>query len=248
MAACDVTEHRYGGARISQRLASGYLDASAMCQAAGQKLEPWLAARSTRLRVQAMAQRWGVAGDQLVQRSVEQGRVRCWLHPALARRLAAWLSPHWAVAVEQWLAAWAAEAGPMVPPEALPRYVVAPYRLAYGYFSFHNELVLHLLGPLARDGFEWPCRRWPAAADGVAFDTWLGGRGVAVRAFSVYRHHPLAGPAFQARLYPMALYPLLREYLYGEWLAKRIAGHLAGLNPPRALPAHSWQLPWGEGG
>lgn len=240
MDACNVIEHPYARHRVGQCLATGYLDASAMCAAVGQLLEPWLATRSTRQRLQAMAQREGVPTGCLVLRKVARGRVCCWLHPALARRLAAWLSPELATAVEQWLKGWDSAAAPL---PVAPRYVVQPHRWGYRYFSFHNELLLQLLGPLAREGLHWPAERWPGEADETAFTVWLAGRGIAVHAFACYHHVPPSGPGFDARLYPQVVYPRLREYLHGEWLSRRLAPYFASLRPPRALPLSLWCLP-----
>ncbi|CAC5339703.1 MULTISPECIES: KilA-N domain-containing protein [Planktothrix] len=104
---------------IGQRRGDGYLNATALCKAAGKKwshyfendaTKEYLAALSENLGIEIIARNpvVGIPATELIQ--VFQGADKpvqgTWVHPQVAVHLAMWLSPEFAVQVTQWVVLW----------------------------------------------------------------------------------------------------------------------------------------------
>ena len=124
---------------IGQRRGDGYLNATALCKAAGKKwshyfengaTKEYLAALSENLGIEIIARNplTGIPAMALIQ--VFQGGNKAnlsvsgtWVHPQVAVHLAMWLSPEFAVQVTQWVVLWMSgtdsqpQSQPSEPPE-----------------------------------------------------------------------------------------------------------------------------------
>lgn len=97
-----ILSHEIDGHRIAQRPADGFVDATALCKAAGKKWSHFAGLDSTKEFIQALAESTGIPVDSIVgQRSGRGGGT--WVHPDLAVNLAQWLSPRFAVQVSKWV-------------------------------------------------------------------------------------------------------------------------------------------------
>ena len=107
----ELIAHDIDGAVICQRATDGYLNATAMCQAAGKLFGHYRENKQTRAFLEELKGSIGIPIDQLVV-SVTTGEndVRgTWVHPYVAIHLAQWLSPRFAVQVSHWVYNWTAD-------------------------------------------------------------------------------------------------------------------------------------------
>ncbi|WP_426041487.1 KilA-N domain-containing protein [Brevundimonas sp. TWP2-3-4b1] len=109
----DLIPHDYRGSIIGQRAKDGYINATAMCQAAGREFKHYRENRSTKDFLDALATEVGIPTTVLVQ-SLSGGVATLqgtWVHPQVAIHLAQWASPRFAVLVSQWVLEWMTGAG-----------------------------------------------------------------------------------------------------------------------------------------
>ncbi len=103
-----LVPHTYQGALISQRAADGYINATAMCRAAGRLWADYNRLAATRAYLVALSGSMGIPIDQIVSSVVDgpnEGR-GTWVHPQVAIHLAQWLSAEFAVKVTEWVYEW----------------------------------------------------------------------------------------------------------------------------------------------
>ncbi|HEX8583844.1 MAG TPA: KilA-N domain-containing protein [Allosphingosinicella sp.] len=103
-----LVPHSYQGAVIQQRLNDGYINATAMCKAAGKEWANYNQNASTREFLAALERSLGIPRD-LIVRSILAGPNEhrgTWVHPQVAMNLAQWLSPEFAVLVSEWVFDW----------------------------------------------------------------------------------------------------------------------------------------------
>lgn len=103
-----LVPHTYQGAIVQQRLNDGYMNATAMCKAAGRLLNDYTRNRSTQEFLAALAGSTGIPVDLLVRTTVTgPNEYRgTWVHPQVAINLAQWLSAEFAVMVSEWIFEW----------------------------------------------------------------------------------------------------------------------------------------------
>ena len=100
--------HTYQGQVVRQRSRDGYVNATAMCQAAGKAWADYNRLSSTKAFVEELSTVMGIPITELIQ-SVIGGNPALqgtWIHPQIAIHLAQWLSPAFAVSVTQWVYEW----------------------------------------------------------------------------------------------------------------------------------------------
>lgn len=103
-----LVPHAYQGEVIHQRQGNGYIDATAMCKAAGKSFFDYGRLGTTKAFVAELATETGIPASELIQ-SVKGGNAALqgtWVHPHVAINLAQWLSPKFAVRVSQWVYDW----------------------------------------------------------------------------------------------------------------------------------------------
>ncbi|MFZ3485012.1 KilA-N domain-containing protein [Sphingomonas sp. 3-13AW] len=102
----ELVPHTYQGALIQQRSADGYINATAMCKAAGREWSSYR--RSAEPFVTALEGSLQIRRDLIIQ-SITAGANDArgtWVHPQVAIHLAQWLSPEFAVKVTEWVYEW----------------------------------------------------------------------------------------------------------------------------------------------
>lgn len=103
-----LVPHTYQGSVISQREADGYINATAMCKAAGKLFADYNRLSTTAAFLAALQRSMGIPIDHIVA-SITTGPNETrgtWVHPQVAIHLAQWLSPEFAVKVTEWVYEW----------------------------------------------------------------------------------------------------------------------------------------------
>lgn len=104
-----IISHDFNRTAIQQRAEDGYLNATAMCKAAGKRFNDYSVLSTTQDFLAALASDTGILVSQLVvskrgnSKAFTQGT---WIHPHVAIHLAQWLSPEFAVQVTKWVFEW----------------------------------------------------------------------------------------------------------------------------------------------
>lgn len=103
-----LVPHTYQGAVIQQRINDGYINATAMCQAAGKEWSAYRRLDTTGEFIYALERSLQIHRDLLI-RSIITGpneQRGTWVHPQVAIHLAQWASAEFAVLVSEWVFEW----------------------------------------------------------------------------------------------------------------------------------------------
>ena len=232
--------HKVKNQLVHQRPIDGYINATAMCKAAGKRFETYNQNDSTRAFLGALEAEVGIPRSQLVQsiggdRPELQGT---WVHPQVAINLAQWLSPKFAVQVSRWVFEWfsgQAVHGPSGRLDHVRRYLVNQHKIPPDHFSMLNQMIFRLLAPLESHGYVLPRHMWPDIALGRMFSTWLRSEGHDPDDFPTYEHEFTDGRRpVQARLYPNELMTEFNEQLQ-KWLTDGRAREYFGSRDEMAI-------------
>lgn len=207
---------------IYQRVKDGYVNATAMCKAAGREWSSYR--RSADAFVAALEGSLQIRRDLLIQTvSTGANELRgTWVHPQVAINLAQWLSPEFAVKVTQWIFDWMSG---KIPGGNLPyhlrRYMANMTNVPVGYFSILNEVTLALIAPLEQMGYTLPQNMIPDISLGRLFSGWLRENGYDPDNMPRYYHSYEDGRVIDARAYPKALREGFERFFVGEWMHKK---------------------------
>lgn len=230
--------HKAENELISQRVEDGYVNATAMCKAAGKEWSKYYRLTTTKVFIEKLSTALHIRQDALIQSIVGglpdmQGT---WVHPQVAIHLAQWLSADFAVLVTQWVMDWMT--GKLQTPNLpyhLRRYMANMHNVPYGHFSMLNEITLHLIGPLEQLGYSVTSDRVPDISMGKIFSKYLKENGYPVDTYPTYKHHYEDGRVVDARAYPNEHIEMVRKFFVEEWLKNRSEKYFAE-KEPEALP------------
>lgn len=96
---------RYWNNRTIRQRKDGYLSATDMCQACNKLFADWKRLKATTEYLQALQESMGYPIDQLIDINESTGTNEnrgTWVHRRISIRLAQWLSPSFAVKVDEW--------------------------------------------------------------------------------------------------------------------------------------------------
>ena len=223
---------------ISQRITDGYINATAMCKAAGKKINDYGRLSTTQAFLKELSSETGIPASGLVQ-IIKGGSPQfqgTWVHPQVAIHLAQWLSPKFAVLVSKWVFEWMS--GNIQQPQLpyhLKRYLINMPNVPYGYFSMLNEVTLSLIGPLEALGYTVSSCMIPDISLGRTFSKHLRSLGYPVDDYPTYPHKYEDGRIVDARAYPNALIGELRRFFVEEWLRDKSQEYFSKRDPS-ALP------------
>jgi hypothetical protein len=219
--------HKVRGEVIEQRIADGYINATAMCKASGREFKHYNANAATKAFLDELSSEVGIPTSGLVQ-SISGGipeHQGTWVHPQVAIHLGQWLSPRFAVLVSKWVFDWMSAGAPKTPslPYHLRRYMTNQKNVPKGHFSVLNEITLALIGPMEADGYTLPESLWPDISQGLMFAKWLRKvKNLDTKAMPYYRHEFEDGrPAVLAKAYPNDLLVDFRTHFTEYWLPYR---------------------------
>lgn len=106
--------HEYQGEVVRLRSKDGYVNATAMCKAAGKFWADYYRLASTKDFLDELATEVGIPITELIQ-SITGGHPAIqgtWVHPQVAIHLAQWASAQFAVRVTQWVYDWMTQLSP----------------------------------------------------------------------------------------------------------------------------------------
>lgn len=213
---------------IYQRVKDGYVNATAMCKAAGKNFADYNRLASTKAFIDELSSDMGFPITELVQ-SIQGGNPTLqgtWVHPQVAIHLAQWLSPKFAVQVTKWVFDWMSgkvPGGNM--PYHLRRYMANLTNVPSGYFSILNEVTLALIAPLEQMGYTLPQTMVPDISLGRTFSGWLRDNGYDPDSMPRYNHFYEDGRIVDARAYPKVLRHKFERYFVEEWMHKKALGY-----------------------
>jgi hypothetical protein len=224
--------HAYQGHTIEQRAKDGYINATAMCQAASKNWNDYSRLNGTHAFLAELAADTGIPVSEIVQsiRGGDPYRQGTWVHPQVAIHLAQWLSAKFAVLVSKWVYEWmSGRTKTSTIPYHLRRYVTNQKNVPRGHFSVLNEIALALIAPLEVQGYTLPEHMWPDISEGKMFAKWLRDRhGVDTTAMPTYIHEFQDGRASQpAKAYPNAWLAEFRAHFENVWLPQRATDYFA---------------------
>jgi KilA-N domain len=224
----DLIPHLVHGGIIYQRPKDGYINATAMCQAASRQFGHYRENKTTREFLAALSAAIGIPITELVQSltggdPLFQGT---WVHPQVAIHLGQWVSPAFAVQVSQWVYDWMSGSAPASVADAVPyhlrRYVANQPNVPVAHFSVLTEMTQMLIAPMEIMGYTLPESLLPDISQGRMYCKWLRDKyGIDTDALPTYAHVYEDGRRVPAKAYPENLLPDFRKHFREEWLPNR---------------------------
>lgn len=143
---------------IYQRASDGYVNATAMCKAAGKLFADYSRSKNTQAYLQALSSDMGIPISEIVQviKGGEPHLQGTWVHPDIAVHLAQWCSPKFAVQVNRFIREWMQ--GETAPQKELAswqhfhdRVDITSNSVPNGYFGIFHEIA-GMIVPMIRQG------------------------------------------------------------------------------------------------
>lgn len=217
----QLITHQTNSGIVQQRATDGYINATALCKAAGKRIGHYLENKTTKDFLTELSTDVGIPTSQLIQ-IVRSGTEPqgTWVHPQVAINLAQWLSAKFAVQVSRWVHDWlSGRAAPANLPSHLARYLANDPKVLPGYFSVLQETALNLFGPMHNVGFIIPEDWVPDISVGRLFCKWLREQqGIDTDALQTYKHEYPDGRKVDAKLYPDIFLADFRTWFREVWL------------------------------
>lgn len=224
----DLIPHETRGIIIHQRPKDGYINATAMCKAAGKKWFDYKRQTTTQPFLDELSGATGIPASELIQ-SLSGGHPHLqgtWAHPRVAIHLAQWLSPEFAVQVSGWVFDWMSGNAPAAARPELPyhlrRYIANQASVPVGHFSILAEMTTLLIGPMEAMGYTLPEEMLPDISMGRMFCKWLREEhALDTDALPTYWHTYEDGRRVPAKAYPEHLLHHFRRHFREVWFPKR---------------------------
>lgn len=241
--------HKLDGEVVVLRQKDGYINATAMCKAAGKEFKHYNENKTTKAFMDELSAEVGIPTSELIQTLTggTPGLQGTWVHPQVAINLAQWCSPKFAVRVSKWVYDWLSGGGQTTGkmPYHLRRYVANHQNVPAGHFSVLTEMTLALIAPLEAVGYEMPEKLWPDISQGKMFAKFLRDEfGVDTDAVPTYVHTFEDGrQAVSPKAYPNEFLPIFRDHFAEVWLPQRAMDYFTEKDPKalgylkKALPA-----------
>lgn len=250
----DLLDHTYGGEIIRQRAADGYINATAMCRAAGKEWPRYKELKSTGLFLKALALDLGLDEVQLTISNLgspggDRRNQGTWVHPQVAIDLAQWLSPEFKIQVTRWVFDWMSGLGSPVSarrdyiPDFVDRFHLNQKQVPPGYFSVISELFVVAYALLEREGYVLPEKGAhgktvsPDISVGIMFSKWLKEHYPTLASqFAEYTHIFTDGRRIDGvKAYPNSLLGIFRDYVVNTWMREQAPKYFGRVDPP-AVP------------
>lgn len=225
-------DRQIDGNIVQQRMLDGYINATALCKAAGKRMYDYLRLENTKAFISALESKTKIPASALIQ-SVKGGNVELqgtWVHPYVAGNLAQWADADIAADVSIWIAEWMG--GGIKPQTTMPyhlqRYLLNASKIPHGYFSILNEITYFLIAPLEKLGYTLPDRLVPDISEGSYFCKWLRNvKKIDTSTLPKYPHEYADGRVFNANLYPDEYLPEYRKHFSQVWLLQKAQEYFA---------------------
>jgi hypothetical protein len=231
--------HKVAESIVDQRASDGYINATAMCKAAGRLFGHYRSNDGTEAFLKALEADIGIPISQLIQvlrgANVVQGT---WVHPQVAIHLAQWLSPQFAVQVSKWVFDWMSGKGQSSKlPYHLERHMLNLHKIPSGYFSVLQEMTNFLVGPLEANGYRLPEHLMPDISQARMLCKHLRDElGIDTNLLPKYTHTFPDGRKVEANLYSVDYLGQFRRLMAEVWMPVRGPAYFQQRDPD-ALPA-----------
>lgn len=231
--------HKMQDSIIEQRAVDGYINATALCQAAGKLWGNYWQTQTTKDFLLELSSFIGMPINELIQS--KQGPVAngggTWAHPKVAIHLGQWLSAKFAVQVTEWVHDWmSGKGGPSALPYHLKRHLLNAHKIPVGYFSILQEMTNALTGPMEAHGHRLSEKVMPDISqakmlcrhlrDHFKFDT---------SSLPKYSHEFQDGRKVMANLYPVEYLGVFRTLMDKEWIPNKAADYFKTRDPGALL-------------
>src|SRR6476619_6102251 len=88
-----LIQRKVGSSLVEQRSTDGYINAAALCEAAGKKFRHYRFAEDNANFIRALCSKEGISEAELIQGIGTNDSPEVWVHPKVSIHLAQWLSP-----------------------------------------------------------------------------------------------------------------------------------------------------------
>jgi hypothetical protein len=105
----DLIPHTLEGIIVGQRRSDGYINATAMCKAAGKKFNDYSRLSTTQAFMDELSAITGIPAIELAEAKAGnqcENQQGTWVHPDVAVNLAQWCSAKFAVQISRWVREW----------------------------------------------------------------------------------------------------------------------------------------------
>lgn len=234
----SLIQHEVNDSVIEQRADDGYINATALCQAAGKKWSHYWGNTTTQDFIKELEGDAGIPASLLAQ-SIRggSGQQGTWVHPQVAIHLGQWLSAKFAVQVTKWVHDWMSGKGtskksPSDLPYHIHRHMLNVGSVPAGYFSVLQEMTFMLIAPLEQHGYELPEKMVPDISMGKFLCKHLRDAiGIDTDSLPVYIHRFPDGRTVEAKIYPNEYLADFRRIIQGEWMPQRAAAYFKERDP-----------------
>jgi len=232
----SLIPHKVQNAVVDQRSEDGYINATAMCKAAGKLIGHYSENQNTKAYLSELSSDVGIPITELMQ-SIKGGDPTLqgtWVHPQVAIHLAQWLSPKFAVQVSKWVHEWMSGKAPAAykMPFHLERHMLNFHKIPSGYFSVLQEMTNALVAPMEAQGYRMPESMMPDIAHGKMLCQHLRAKhGMDTDALPTYQHEFPDGRVVSAKLYPLEYLGEFRVMLASIWMAEKAAQYFQKRDP-----------------
>lgn len=250
----DLIPHQLNGSVIDQRSKDGYINATALCKAAGKEWAAYKRNGRAKRFLNALCADMQICMSDLIQ-EIRGGHPHLqgtWIHPKVAINLGMWLSPEFEVKVTNWVHEWMSDKSvvldttpprsPSILPPHIRRYVLNQAAVPAGHFTVLQEITFLLTGPMEILGHELAEHFLPDGSLGKMFCAHLREvHGIPTADFVKYIHRFEDGRKVPANAYPNELLSIFRKYALEFWLPKHAPKYYRDRDP--AALAFLAQLP-----
>ena len=222
----NFIKHEIENQLICQRSADGYVNATAMCKAAGKEWSNYKQLESTKEFIVELSSSLGIPRTALVC-TIQGGFPQpqgTYVHPQVAVNLGQWLSPKFAVKVSKWILDWynkPKEATQPRLPYHLRRYELNRNKIPHTHFSVFQEIVMSLIAPLESAGYDLPENLVPDISQGLMFAKFIRDLGIDTDSLPTYKHRYEDGRVVNAKFYPMKYISIFKEHFLRVWMKEK---------------------------
>ncbi|MCF8211240.1 MAG: KilA-N domain-containing protein [Rhodoferax sp.] len=230
----SLISHRVQDSIIEQRAEDGYINATAMCKAAGKQMNDYTRLDSTKAFLAELSVDTGIPVSQLIQVLKEGWKGQgTWAHPHVSTHLAQWLSPKFAVQVSKWVHEWlSGKRTPAKLPYHLERHMINFHKIPSGYFSVLQEMTNRLVAPMEAHGYRLPDNMMPDIAQAKLLCKMLRDKyGIDTNALEKYTHTFPDGREVLANLYPVKYLGEFHVLMAEEWLPNKAPEYFRKRDP-----------------
>ena len=243
-----LVPHTYQGSLIQQRAVDGYINATAMCKAAGKEWAHYNSNATTKAFFAALAGSLGIPRDQLTP-SILTGANELrgtWVHPQVAVHLAQWLSPEFAVKVSEWVVEWMSGKDPKdrIWAQFEDRVSLVYDNVPEGYFCVFREIA-DLFASLISNGADFGTRiildisvgmRWGTHWNKQQLGLLYGERMEFPHSYPGYFPQSYSNPQM-TKCYPEEALPAFRKWLREVYVPIHMPEYLKSQVAQKKLPA-----------